>query len=307
MHDGEMLIDGPEPDAASRQGGRGGARRPAAEQAPVGRNMRRSTVWLRRIHKPDGGTSGRAPISNRTPDASRTSAGTRGIAHPRDHDQSGSTDRRNRCDVPTRDVAVIRSVEPVGGTADATSRRERSGDPIAILLGFLSFPSRLAMSAMAGMVQLPVRMIADMADGHPGPRPGESPGTHAANAGGREPAADPPSPVEATSAAPFSSGDDDRHSLSSAHSLAHILRSGGDYERARFLDENILARRRRVLGDDHPDTLSSAHNLAIDLSWLGEHERAELWPKTPSLGADGSWATTPPDTVSSAHNLTVGR
>jgi hypothetical protein len=67
-------------------------------------------------------------------------------------------------------------------------------------------------------------------------------------------------------------GVDHPRTLWSAHNLAHILRSAGDYERARRIDENTLARRQDVLGDDHPDTLSSAHNLAIDLSALGEPE-----------------------------------
>jgi len=38
----------------------------------------------------------------------------------------------------------------------------------------------------------------------------------------------------------------------------------------RELDEDTLARRRRVLGEDHPDTLLSANNLAADLRALSE-------------------------------------
>jgi hypothetical protein len=274
MHDGETLIDGPEPDATSGQGSRGAARQPAAEQAHVERNLRRSTVWLRHVHKPDDGTSGRTPISKRTPAAPSVRAGNPGTARAKDHDRTGSAGPDNRRGAPTRDAAVIDSVAPVEGTTDATSRREVPGDPIAVLLGLLSFPSRLALSATASMAQLPLRMIAGVTDGHRQPRTGESTAAHAANEGGRDPAADPPCSVAASLASPRSSGDDDRHSLSSAHSLAHILRSDGDYQRARRLDENVLARRRRVLGDNHPDTLSSAHNLAIDLSALGEHETA---------------------------------
>ncbi len=47
----------------------------------------------------------------------------------------------------------------------------------------------------------------------------------------------------------------------------------GEYEAARRLDEDTLARR-RVLGEDHPDTLTSASNLAGDLRALGQHEAA---------------------------------
>jgi hypothetical protein len=46
----------------------------------------------------------------------------------------------------------------------------------------------------------------------------------------------------------------------------------GETQAARELDEDTLARYRRVLGEDHPDTLTSASNLAIDLRALGETE-----------------------------------
>jgi hypothetical protein len=39
---------------------------------------------------------------------------------------------------------------------------------------------------------------------------------------------------------------------------------------ARDLQQDTLARRRRVLGEDHPHTLLSANNLAIALRELGE-------------------------------------
>jgi hypothetical protein len=44
----------------------------------------------------------------------------------------------------------------------------------------------------------------------------------------------------------------------------------GRYAAARELDEDTVARYRRVLGDDHPDTRLSADNLAADLRALGE-------------------------------------
>ena len=43
-------------------------------------------------------------------------------------------------------------------------------------------------------------------------------------------------------------------------------------QQARTLDEDTLARRRRVLGDGHPDTLISANNPAADVHALGESE-----------------------------------
>jgi ornithine cyclodeaminase/alanine dehydrogenase-like protein (mu-crystallin family) len=48
----------------------------------------------------------------------------------------------------------------------------------------------------------------------------------------------------------------------------------GEYQRARELDEDILARRRCILGEDLPRTLTSARNLAVDLRALGEYQRA---------------------------------
>jgi Tetratricopeptide repeat len=46
------------------------------------------------------------------------------------------------------------------------------------------------------------------------------------------------------------------------------------FERARHLHEDTLARRRRLLGEDHPDVLGSTYNLARDLHALGEYKRA---------------------------------
>ena len=65
-------------------------------------------------------------------------------------------------------------------------------------------------------------------------------------------------------------GDDHPHTLASATRLAADLRELGDYQQARALDQDTLARRRRVLGGDHRDTLISANNLAADLRALGE-------------------------------------
>ena len=57
----------------------------------------------------------------------------------------------------------------------------------------------------------------------------------------------------------------------SSPSTCHRL---GEYQQARTLDEDTLARYRRVLGEDHPYTLNSADNLAHDLYRLGEYEQA---------------------------------
>jgi hypothetical protein len=68
-------------------------------------------------------------------------------------------------------------------------------------------------------------------------------------------------------------GEDHPETLISASWLAADLRELGEYQQARELDEDTLARRRQVLGDDHPDTLISANGLAADLRELREPEQ----------------------------------
>ncbi len=65
-------------------------------------------------------------------------------------------------------------------------------------------------------------------------------------------------------------GEDHPHTLASANNLASVLTNLGEHQAARDLDQDTLARRRRVLGEDHPDTLRSANGLANDLRALGE-------------------------------------
>jgi CheY-like chemotaxis protein len=69
-------------------------------------------------------------------------------------------------------------------------------------------------------------------------------------------------------------GDNDEHTQEAALYLAWALRDMGRYAEARELDEDTLARRRRVLGDDHTSTLSSATSLANVLRELGEYQAA---------------------------------
>jgi hypothetical protein len=98
-------------------------------------------------------------------------------------------------------------------------------------------------------------------------------------------------------------GGDDHHTLSAANNLAESFRHMGRYAEARHLNEDILARSRRVLGGDHPNTLTSASNLAADLTGLGEYQAArELNEDTLArhrrvLGEDH------PDTLTTANNL----
>ncbi|MFF3456329.1 FxSxx-COOH system tetratricopeptide repeat protein [Streptomyces sp. NPDC002730] len=56
-------------------------------------------------------------------------------------------------------------------------------------------------------------------------------------------------------------GEDHPDTLRSAHSLAITLHELGELAEARRMDEDTLARRRRVLGENHPDTLESARKV----------------------------------------------
>ena len=76
--------------------------------------------------------------------------------------------------------------------------------------------------------------------------------------------------------------------------LAWALRDMGRYAEARELDEDTLARRRRVLGEDHPDTLISANNLANDLATSVSIRRPASWTRTPWPAAAGCSARTTP-------------
>jgi Tetratricopeptide repeat len=71
--------------------------------------------------------------------------------------------------------------------------------------------------------------------------------------------------------------------LTAASNLATIVRHRGEYQAARELGEDILARRRRVLGEDHPDTGASAtfaiflrtpRPLLKTLGWVSRRRRA---------------------------------
>jgi hypothetical protein len=69
-------------------------------------------------------------------------------------------------------------------------------------------------------------------------------------------------------------GDDHENTRAAVSYLAWALGDMGHYAQARELDQDTLARDRRLLGDDHPSTLRSASSLAIDLRDPGEHQAA---------------------------------
>jgi hypothetical protein len=100
-------------------------------------------------------------------------------------------------------------------------------------------------------------------------------------------------------------GPDDPWTLSAAQAVATALWKLGHHDVACRLDEDILARRRRVLGEDHPDTLVTANATAIVLRAVGRTEAAReldedtLARRRRVLGADH------PHTLVSANTTTI--
>ncbi|MCX5357347.1 FxSxx-COOH system tetratricopeptide repeat protein [Streptomyces sp. NBC_00124] len=100
-------------------------------------------------------------------------------------------------------------------------------------------------------------------------------------------------------------GADHDDTLRAAHNLARAYNDTQDHERARALDEDTLARRRRLHGDDHPHTLTSAHNLAIRLSALGRHEEALALDEKTLVTRRRLVGSEHPDTLRTAAGLAI--
>ncbi|MEU9918080.1 FxSxx-COOH system tetratricopeptide repeat protein [Streptomyces sp. NPDC051001] len=98
-------------------------------------------------------------------------------------------------------------------------------------------------------------------------------------------------------------GPDHDDTLRAAHILARAYGDTQDHERARALDEDTLARRRRLYGDDHPDTLASAHNLAVRLRALGQNENALALDEKTLETRRWALGVEHPDALSTASNL----
>ncbi len=98
-------------------------------------------------------------------------------------------------------------------------------------------------------------------------------------------------------------GSDDRHTLWAANTLATAYHQRGQYDDARHLDEDTLARLRRMLGPDHPRTLSTADNLAVDLHEAGHLLAARELAKDTLARRRRVRGPDHPDTLDSASNL----
>ncbi|MDQ0605406.1 tetratricopeptide (TPR) repeat protein [Streptomyces canus] len=100
-------------------------------------------------------------------------------------------------------------------------------------------------------------------------------------------------------------GPDHYDTLAAANDLARAYDDTQEHERARALDEDILARRRRLHGDDHPHTLASADNLAIRLTALGRDEEALALREEALAGRRRVLGGDHPDTLRTAFNLAI--
>ncbi|WP_059008331.1 FxSxx-COOH system tetratricopeptide repeat protein [Streptomyces specialis] len=100
-------------------------------------------------------------------------------------------------------------------------------------------------------------------------------------------------------------GPDHPDTLWAAHHLARACGDTGDHARARDLDEDTLARRRRVLGPGHPYTLRSADNLAIRLGDLGDVEAARALAEETFEQWRAAFGQDDPDTLGTAGNLAI--
>ena len=98
-------------------------------------------------------------------------------------------------------------------------------------------------------------------------------------------------------------GAEDAWTLSAGQAVAVALWGLGRYSEAREREEDILARRRRVLGRDHQDTLAAANITAIILHTLGESEAARKLSEDTLVRRRRVLGEDHPDTIKSVRQL----
>ncbi|MFJ3226318.1 FxSxx-COOH system tetratricopeptide repeat protein [Streptomyces sp. NPDC086783] len=86
---------------------------------------------------------------------------------------------------------------------------------------------------------------------------------------------------------------------------ANVLRSQGQHQAARDLDEKTLASQRRLLGDDHPSILITSGSLAADLRALGHFKEALELDERIYRGFREIFGEDHPRTLSAANNLGI--
>jgi hypothetical protein len=100
-------------------------------------------------------------------------------------------------------------------------------------------------------------------------------------------------------------GPDDAGTLNAASTMATALQAMGRYDQARELNEDTLARYRRVRGEDHPAILTLASSLAADLRGLGEYQAARELDEDVLARSRRVRGEDHPATLISASNLAI--
>ncbi|MEE1763054.1 FxSxx-COOH system tetratricopeptide repeat protein [Streptomyces sp. SP18BB07] len=98
---------------------------------------------------------------------------------------------------------------------------------------------------------------------------------------------------------------DDEQVLNLRFQLANVMRSQGDYQAARAMDERTLDGQRRLLGEDHPNILMTSGSLAADLRALGRYKEALDLDLRIHLGFKEIFGDDHPRTLSAANNLAI--
>jgi hypothetical protein len=97
----------------------------------------------------------------------------------------------------------------------------------------------------------------------------------------------------------------DEQVLNLRFELANVLRSQGQNQAARALDEKTLSSQRQLLGEDHPSILITSGSLAADLRALGHFTEALELDERIFRGFREIFGEDHPRTLSAANNLAI--
>ncbi|MEN3361443.1 MAG: hypothetical protein V7637_5425 [Mycobacteriales bacterium] len=100
-------------------------------------------------------------------------------------------------------------------------------------------------------------------------------------------------------------GPDYEQTLVVGRFLATALRSVGETEHARTLNQEIWARTRQVFGENHEHTLAVANSVGADLRWLGRWQEARELDEGNLQRHRAVFGEDDPSTLNSANNLAV--
>ncbi|MEU1039630.1 FxSxx-COOH system tetratricopeptide repeat protein [Streptomyces sp. NPDC005551] len=98
---------------------------------------------------------------------------------------------------------------------------------------------------------------------------------------------------------------DDEQILNLRFELANVLRSQGEYQAARTMDEDTLARQRELLPEGHPSILITSGSVAADLRALGRFKEALDLDLRIYRGFREIFGEDHPRSLSSANNLAI--